>query len=238
MNIAVCDDSRLDRELITELIHHYFKDRHMDYDVARFCNGRNFLYDIEEGAEYDVLMLDIYIGSILGIDIASRARKLGYNGDIIFLSASPEFAVYGYDVDASGYLLKPIDYKKFVPIMDRIIEESAVKKYTLRYRNGIVRIPYDEIVYVESSNTKCIIHRADNTDYVVYKRLDSIQEELDDERFLRCHQSYLVNMSYIAQADRQFTLSNGSVVFIRQRSLKEMKQAYMDFIGKNGSETK
>ena len=234
MKIAVCDDSRMDRELIIELLHRYFYERHIDYDVAQFCTGDNFIYDIEEGEQYDLLMLGIYIGAKLGIETAKKARELGYSGDIIFLSAASDFAIEGYELDAAGYLLKPIDYKRFTVVMDRLLEEIGVKKYTVRYRNGIVRIPYDEIVYVDSSNTKCTIHRADGSKYVVYKKLDTIQEELNDERFLRCHQSYLVNMGYISQADKEFMLSTGDIVLIRQRGLKEIKQAYMDYIAKYG----
>ena len=234
MKIAVCDDSRMDRELVIELLHRYFYERHIDYDVAQFCTGENFIYDIEEGEQYDLLMLDIYIGSTLGIETAKKAREMGYSGDIIFLSAASDFAIDGYALDAAGYLLKPIDYKKFTVVMGRLLEEIGVKKHTVRCRNGIVRIPYDEIAYVDSSNTKCTIHRSDGSKYVVYKKLDTIQDELNDERFLRCHQSYLVNMGYISQADREFMLSTGDIVLIRQRGLKEIKQAYMYYIEKYG----
>ena len=234
MKIAVCDDSRMDRELIIELLHRYFYERHIDYDVAQFCTGDNFIYDIEEGEQYDLLMLDIYIGAKLGIETAKKARELGYSGDIIFLSAASDFAIDGYELDAAGYLLKPIDYKRFTVVMDRLLEEIGGKKYTVRYRNGIVRIPYDEIVYVDSSNTKCTIHRADGSKYVVYKKLDTIQEELNDERFLRCHQSYLVNMDYIQRADKEFEMVSGDIIAIRQRDLKSICTAYLNYLERQG----
>ena len=56
------------------------------------------------------------------------------------------------------------------------------------------------------------------------------EEELDDERFLRCHQSYLVNMDHISQVDKQFILMTGEAVLIRQRDLKAMRQTYLDYM--------
>lgn len=64
----------------------------------------------------------------------------------------------------------------------------------------------------------------------MYKRLSEIEQELNDRCFLRCHQSFLVNMDYILRADKEFTLTNGDTVSIRQRSLKMMKKMYLDYL--------
>ena len=65
--------------------------------------------------------------------------------------------------------------------------------------------------------------------YTVYKTLNTIEKELGDRRFLRCHQSFLVNMDHIKQIEKQFLLSNGEVVPIRQRGVKLVRQAYIDY---------
>ena len=65
--------------------------------------------------------------------------------------------------------------------------------------------------------------------YTIYKKLSEIEQALTDRRFLRCHQSFLVNMRYIAKADKQFELTTGDVVLIRQRSLREIRQTYLDY---------
>ncbi|MDY4429835.1 LytTR family DNA-binding domain-containing protein, partial [Evtepia sp.] len=63
----------------------------------------------------------------------------------------------------------------------------------------------------------------------IYKTLNTIEKELGDRRFLRCHQSFLVNMDHIRQIDKQFLLSNGDIVPIRQRGVKPVRQAYIDY---------
>ena len=167
----------------------------------------------------------------LGIDIARKLRDINYKGDIVFLTATSDFAVDSYEVEAKGYLLKPHNYEKISNIMNRITQNIGIRAYNIRQRNGFVRIPYNDILFVESNNSKCIMHILDGEGYVIYKRLNEIEDELNDSRFLRCHQSYLVNMNYIQKADRQFELINGDVVFIRQRNLKAIKQEYFDYIG-------
>ena len=190
----------------------------------------NFLYDMEEGAYFDMAFLDIYMEDTMGNQIAHQLRAMGYQGEIVFLTASSDFAIEGYDVDASGYLLKPLDYGKLEMVMDRITRNIAPSTYQIRQRSTVTKLSYHEILYIESSNSKCILHTESGGAYTVYKTLNTIEKELRDRRFLRCHQSFLVNMDHIKQIGKQFLLSNGDYVPIRQRGVKAVRQAYMDYI--------
>ena len=73
---------------------------------------------------------------------------------------------------------------------------------------------------------------------MVYKRLSEIEHELQDGRFLRCHQSYLVNMDFIQLTDKQFVLTTGDTVLIRQRDLKAIRQCYLDYVSGKGTPEK
>ncbi|MDU1323768.1 MAG: LytTR family DNA-binding domain-containing protein [Clostridiales bacterium] len=230
MRIAICDDSFIDRELIAELIRHYASTQTIPFDIVPYEKGMDLLYDIEDGAWFDAVLLDIYLGDTLGLALAHRLRELGYGGSIIFLTVAPEFAVDSYDVGADGYLLKPYHYEKLCRVMDRITQVRSACVYQIRQRTTVFHISYDEILYVESSNSRCILHCCTGGTYVIYKTLNEIEGELRDRRFLRCHQSFLVNMDYIRQADKQFLLVTGDVVYIRQRGLKAIRQAYLDYV--------
>lgn len=231
MYIAVCDDSSLDREIIVDMLSNYFLSKSIFYEITGYENGLDLIYDIQDGRGYDLIFLDIYMADVLGIDVARKLRKINYNGDIVFLTATPDFAVDGYEVEATGYLLKPHSYEKLCRVLDRVTKNYDMDIYRIRQRNSFVSVPYNEILYVESNNSKCILHSKDNNTYVIYKRLTEIENELDDSRFLRCHQSYLVNMNYIRKVDKHFELSNGDTVCIRQRNIKAIKQEYLNYIG-------
>ncbi len=232
MRIAICDDSMIDRNVIRDFLHTYMTERSVPNTVTEYENGINLVYDIEEGCYYDLVFLDIFMDQILGMDIARKLRSVGYTGKIVFLTSTAEFAVDSYEVEASGYLLKPHDYEKLRSLLNRIVDRTNIGQFQVSVRNTIYSIPFAEIVYVESRNNVCILHRSDGSEYTLYKKLSEVEAQLNESRFLRCHQSYLVNMSYIAKADKQFELTTGDVVLIRQRSQKEIRKAYQEFASK------
>lgn len=233
MFIAVCDNNSLERKEVLTLINEYFLDKGLNYKIDEYIDSVNLVYEFQDGTNYDLVI--IYIQNQLGIEVAKDLRKMDYNGKIIFITDTPEFAVASYEVEATGYLLKPYTYEKLSTVLDRVIKDYEVNVYRIRQRNKMVNITYKDIIYVESNNTKCILHSDDGSNYVIYKRLNEIEEELKDNRFLRCHQSYLVNMDFICKADKQFEVSNGDTVNIRQRNLKSIKQRYFDYIDSKNS---
>lgn len=232
MHIAVCDDNSIDRELIVALLHRYFVNRPISNEIIQYESGVDLLYDFEDGMWFDIIFLDIYMNGLLGIDVAHKLRTLGYNGHIIFLTSTAAFAVDSYEVEASGYLLKPHSFEKLTQVMDRATRDMATNTYQIKSHSKIIMVSYHDILYVESNNSKCILHCCDRQSYSIYKRLDTIEQELNDARFLRCHQSYLVNMDYIQQIDSQFTLATGDTVLIRKRSLKAIRQTALDYMEK------
>ncbi len=233
MKIAVCDDNSIYRDLAVDQIREHLSRRYINYEIFKFDSGIDLLYDVEEGNVPDIVFLDIYMDRLLGIDAARKLREKAYKGDIIFLSATADYAVDSYDVSARGYLLKPYSYEKLCLVLDRAIGDIDDKIYTILRRSDIIRIPYSDILYVDSCNTKCFLHCIDQTKYVLYKRLDEIENELNDNRFLRSHKSYLVNMDHIREAGKSFVLTNGDIALIRQRQLKEIKKAYMEFLDRH-----
>ena len=230
MRIAICEDNEIHRDILEHLLNRYFSERPIHFELVPYQYGMNFLYDMEEGAYFDMAFLDIYMEDTMGNQIAHKLRAMGYQGELVFLTASSDFAIEGYDVDASGYLLKPLDYGKLEMVMDRITRNIAPSTYQIRHRTTVTKLAYHEILYIESNNSKCILHTESGESYTVYKTLNTIEKELGDRRFLRCHQSFLVNMDHIKQIGKQFLLSNGDYVPIRQRGVKAVRQAYIDYI--------
>lgn len=229
MNIAVCDDNFLDRELIVDLLEYYFSNKSISYNIDQYEDGNNLIYEIEDGYPYDIIFLDIFMDKCLGIEVAKELRRLKFNGEIIFITASSDFAVDSYDVNAKGYILKPVSYEKIQKVINKVTHNLGTNSYRVRHRSNFFLIPYNEITYIESNNSKCILHRNNGEIYNVYKRLSEIEDELNDLRFLRSHQSYLVNMDYIIEVGNQFKLSTGDSVLIRQRQIKEIRSLYLEY---------
>jgi DNA-binding LytR/AlgR family response regulator len=229
LKIAICDDSSFDRFAISEMLDDYFKDKSFSYHVNEYSNELTLIDDIEESNQYDIIFLDIYLNRLLGIDVARKLRDGGYRGKIVFLTASDKYAVESYDVDAAGYLLKPHHYEKFCGLMDKMLTGRCRNTLIVKRRGSIEHISYDSIRYIESSNTKCLIHCIDGKVHTVYTRLDLIEQEIRDRRFFRCHRSYLVNLYYVCRLDENFVMDNNEIVLIRKRSIRQSRLAYLEY---------
>lgn len=230
MHIAVCDGCTTDLEETINLLRRYCTQMSLAYDIIPYNDGASLLYDMEDGCAYDILFLAVRDGKKDGMALAHRLRELTYTGDIVVLSSSADFAYESYAINASGYLLKPSNMEKLKSVMDHIVASPDRHIYQVHKRQHIFRIPYQDIAYIESDNSKCTLHSIQGERYTIYKSLTAIEKELHDERFLRCHQSFLVNMHHIRSADTHFEMSNGEWVLIRQRHLKQIRQRFLDYI--------
>ena len=229
IEIAVCDDSSFDRFVISDMIDSYFKDKSFLYHVTEYCNELTLLDDIEESNRFDIIILDIFLNQLLGIEVAKQLRTRGYNGKIVFLTASDKYAVESYDVDAAGYLLKPHNYEKFCSLMDRLLTGRRRNMMIIKKRSSIEYIPHDTIRYIESSNTKCLIHCSDGKIHTVYTKLDLIEKEINNKHFLRCHRSFLVNLYYVKSMQDNFIMDNAEIVLVRKKGMKQIKREYLDY---------
>lgn len=231
--VCVCEDDKVQTELIDLIIKMYFDRKHINCQIHNYKNGETLISDYIEGfVNPDMLFMDIKLGEGKnGIDVCRILRDNNYIGTIIIMSRSKDYAIDCYEIDARAYIVKPYDAAKIYETMDRILQYSSIRTYTIKSRQKITKIPVSDIIYIESQNQKSIIHCNNDVNYVIYKKLNEIENELDDPHFLRCHQSYLVNMDYIVKMEDCFYMENGDAVHIRRKDIKKIRQIYIDHIG-------
>ena len=126
MRIAVCDDDEREISRIRELITEYQVSRKIPVDCHYFMNSTDFLCELK-GGEYDLVLLDVLMPGTGGIGAAQELRRLDENVRLIFVSASPEFAVESYSVGAYYYLLKPVSADSFFKLLDKVRGELSVQ---------------------------------------------------------------------------------------------------------------
>lgn len=231
MKIAICDDSKIDLMLSAMLIKNYFKSKSRSCCIETYDSGDSIISDIKNGECYDIIFMDIYIGNELGINVAKQLRELGYENILIFSTITDEYAVEGYSVKASGYLVKPYSQSGISAVLDGILQYHADETLEVRCRSTVRYIPFRDIFYIESCNNRCVVH-TDKEEITIYKKLDDIRLSLIDNssRFLRCHRSYIVNMDHIVAAEENFLLDNGDIVLIKAKNSAAIKKEYMDYI--------
>ena len=230
MNIAVCDENPEDREGLISLVRKYFCERNLFVNVFVFYSGTELICEVEDGASFDVIFLSVERNGEVGIDTAYSLRMSGFRRELVLVSSTADFAIDGYEVGAAGYLPKPCSAVMFGKIMDRISGNFSVDTYLIKHRRSIIKVPLNEIIYVESNNSKCTVHTSSGDNYTLYKHLDDIESELGDRRFLRCHRSFIVNMNCVAAVDNDFVLDSGERILIRQKSRREIKDIFWEFV--------
>ena len=147
-------------------------------------------------------------------------------GPIVFLTASPDFAIESYEVQASGYLLKPYDAEKIKELAARLLKDDSKRRIAVKSKRQYRYLYIDDIMYIDSDRHMVTLHMKDGTEIITQEKLGDLKERIGDQRFLHCHQSYLVNMDYIRDAQDDFILADDTTVPIRVRGRKDIIDMY------------
>lgn len=240
MKIAICDDSSRDLNNLYQIINMYFLEKREKVSIDKFTNPQILLNKIFlEGAEtYDVFILDIIMQQN-GIEVAKKIMKLFPHALIIFQTSSPEFAVDAFRVRAYDYILKPLNQSQVYECLDRVNQSIQTEKKTVFQIKSIdlalVTIDIKDILYIECSERRLLFHLKDNSvissTTLRNKFLESIPFDYNEENFLECHNSFLINMNYIKTIkDNEFIMLNDRIVPISKRLLKYSKEKYIKYL--------
>ena len=225
--IVLCDDVELERQILKELLTLYFEEMGEEISVIEYESGEALIADAEEGfLEADLLFLDIFMKNMNGMETARRLRKMKRKGPIVFLTASPDFAIESYEVQASGYLLKPYDAEKIKELAARLLKDDSKRRIAVKSKRQYRYLYIDDIMYIDSDRHMVTLHMKDGTEINTQEKLGDLKKRIGDHRFLHCHQSYLVNMDYIRDAQDDFILADDTTVPIRVRGRKDIIDMY------------
>lgn len=229
MRIAICDDDVRGRERIRTLLEKEFSQA----QTREFDSGMKLLENVEEGWQPDIVLLDI---AMEGMDGMETARRLKERSDaiLIFVTGVKEQVFQAFDVGAFHYLMKPVDQNKMTDVLKRAVQEvekrQAAPRYLLVKTEGSHRrVPVEDILYVENSGRKVILHtRTGCLEY--YERMNHLEEVLG-EGFYRCHRGYLVALSAVDGYDHEsITVAGGEKIYLAKQKYSEFVKLYCRFL--------
>ena len=125
LKIAVCDDDSSQRNYLTEIVLTWAKKRCHLIKLIPYANAKAFLFDYEEQKDFDILLLDVEMPEISGIELAKTVRRENQSVQIIFITGYYEYFSDGFDVSALHYLIKPVDADKLFLVLDRAGKHQA-----------------------------------------------------------------------------------------------------------------
>ena len=206
--VAVCDDQQEDRDFGQQCVLAWAQARGFAVEVAQFPTGEAFLFQYEEDRAWDILLLDVEMAQVSGVELAQRIRQEDQALQIVFLTGYSDYIAQGYDVSALHYLLKPVSREKLFAVLDR-----AAQRLDLR-----------EIEYVEVRQNYVTVHTGKEA-YTVKKPLSALERELDS-RFHRVGRSYLLNLGKVRRVTKkEAVLRSGAVIPLPRGAYEPLNQA-------------
>lgn len=238
MKIAVVDDLLQERTEIISIVKDYFSVRFNSYNIApefiEFENGESFL-DGFQPMEYDLVLLDIYMAELTGIDTARRLIALDKQCRIIFFTTSTDHSLYGYSVHALGYVLKPVkdNIESLHTALDYFMDMLNLEKagFNITTFSGEQFILFKNIVYIESSLKNLYVHFPNQIIQVFGTFIQYTNILLNDERFLQCYRNLTVNMDYILKPlDNELILKTQEKIPISRRRKADVLEKYTNYL--------
>ena len=202
LNIAIVEDDPEAKEILESHCGRYLKEWGVNYQLEWFHSPVLFLTKFN--SNYDVIFLDIEPPDMNGIELAHKIRKTDRNAALIFVTNFSVFAVEGYEVDASDYILKPVTYYDFAMKFERVLKRwnnaSEDPKIALRFNDSLKNISASDIFYVEVIKHKLVYHTAEG-DFEVRGTLKRAEEQLKGAGCSKCNNYCLVGMRYVLGVD-------------------------------------
>ena len=234
VKIAFCDDDPALLQELSLLLNQYRIEHKDDLHATSFHSSLDLISEIERGARFDILFLDIIMPGVNGIDTASEIRSYDSNVKIIFLTSSADFAVQSYTVSAYFYQLKPIQTDRFFRLMDSVLalcEKEQTSSLILRCKTGITRVDPKQIEYCEVIHRTLFIHLTSGTVLECIGSMEDLSHHLMPYgNFLRPHRSYLVNLDYVQTLhSNAITMSSLTQIPIPRGKYNETKNAFLAY---------
>ncbi|GFI32445.1 sensory transduction protein LytR [Lachnospiraceae bacterium] len=236
--IAICDDESIFVEELKGLISGYMMEKGLVFEIDTYSSGEALVKLGIEVVRYTAVFLDINMEKIDGIMAAEKIREVSREIFIVFVTAYVNYSLEGYRLDAVRYLLKSnANFQSTVnecmdAIMDKLNYTVAIKKFD--FKEGTKEVSLERLLYIESRLHKLEFHvmEDDMKIYTMYETLNALEDRLAANKFVRIHQSYLVNIKYIKNVVRyKVVLTNGVELVIPKARYTYVKEQFISYQG-------
>lgn len=232
INIYLCDDNQIFINKIENEIQHILSGKCF-YEIKSFDNGRDLINGWNT-KEADVVFLDIDMPGMTGFDVAEQLQKMNKNVTIVFITSHEDKVYQSWDFQPFWFVRKSHleDLKKvFTRLISKLDEEKREDSFQLIVHNKILEIKVNEAMLLHADKHYVVIKNIDGKDVQVRCKISDIEEQLSQVHFIRIQKGMIVNCRYISKiTSRDVILNNGDKIHISRDRLKDVKDAFQEFI--------
>lgn len=235
IRVIICDDDEKFLDKMNTMIVQIYQNEGICVDVIEVTSSSDLFEEMLYNDSADALLMDIELNNENGLDVVSKIREKNRMIDIVFVSSHDKYFQKAFQLRPVDFLIKPVDFNECKRVLDVIYHERCMENryYDITFSRDLYRIPYSEIMYVESNKHDVIFTCVSGKTYRTKKRLDLIEKDFkkSDVKFLRIHKSYLVSIRHIVAFTPEYVLmSDDRRMNIAEKRLPDVRMAYMNFI--------
>ncbi|MCC0684319.1 LytR/AlgR family response regulator transcription factor [Clostridioides sp. ZZV14-6345] len=205
LSIAICENEISCINTIKEYLYKIINEDEIDYDISLFYSAEELIKNYP--SKLDILILDIKMKGINGIEAAKKIRTFDEYVDIIFITSMINHILDTFEVKAYRYLLKPVNYEVLKSYMNSYIYDfiSRNNKICINSKhigcNSSLFLKTSEIVYIDVMKKTVTIH-TEKRNHILSTSLSNLENQLTDYGFFRCHHSFLVNARKVVKIEK------------------------------------
>ena len=235
IRIALCDDEVKIMEEVSAHINAYAEKKQLlNLEAFRFESAKALQNALDNGENFHIFILDVYIGDAIGTALAKSIRRRGIESPIMFLTTSLEHAPQSFETGTLRYLLKPLDARKFYEAMDAaLLQAEKVDERTIKLKtdNGLERVNVNHILYSEAHAHYQYVMLEDGKVLRVRMTVTELYALfMKNGGFTRVGSAYIINLRNIKNVSTtEVHLYNNITVPIPRGKHSEVKKAFWDF---------
>ncbi|MDF2698902.1 MAG: two component transcriptional regulator, LytTR family [Haloplasmataceae bacterium] len=231
MNLALCDDHPIYLNYLKKTIENYLLKN--VGSIMLFNSAEAMLFEIGDTVPFDLVILDIQMGKMNGMDLAKKLRKIDANIFIVFITGITDYVYDGYEVGALRYLLKPLKEDELYKILDDVLEKlksNVIRYYIFTINGEKVKINLSDIIYLEALGHYVLVHTKDQN-FEIKKSLNELMKELNSDMFISVHRSFLVNIKHVEKINKDTCLlSNNEEISVSRSNYQKLNERFMMYI--------
>lgn len=234
INIAICDDENIALEKIKNAVLDIANAKNVKVDIFTYSDARravDVLCSKEE--HFDVLLLDIDMPKLSGLEVAKIVRKHRENLILIFISAHEQYVFESIEYSPFRYIRKNKVSEELPLAMKAVftrLENEKDRNIIVKTDDGERILYYSQIMYYEIENRRLNIHLSNGKILLIWKTIKELIEEMNDENFIKLHSGCVVNVKYIsAFSNYDVTLDNAERLIVSRRRIKDVKEKLLKY---------
>lgn len=236
MRLAIVEDEAVHGMLLEQYIADWAKQNDIPVSIKTYISAESFLFAWED-MPCDAVFADIQMPGMDGMEMVRKLREKDAKVPVIFATGIADYMQEGYEVEALNYLLKPLSAEKVAACLDKVLRRHEAAEYlVVETLDGVRKLPAETVNYCEAAGHNTELGLAGGEKLFSLSSLSKLEKELAEKGFVKCHRSYLCNISNLNRITSEALIfDDGTEIPVSRRLYRAVNKAFIDrFSRKDG----